>query len=175
MSRLTADQLAVEAVVAWRVVERTPERWRELGQSLSAVGRAVDSYLTAPRTPAVGPEPRYGDGTGGMVCKLCGLDWPDERETLEPHVCPSGFVKVASAVRALPDEQPLPGMIDHIISRHLPKLAEAERQAEVRRCEQAVCEAVASWRNGSTSLDEVDAVDAALDALLAAREKAGGE
>ena len=26
-------------------------------------------------------------------CSRCGLPWPDERETLEPHECPPGFLR----------------------------------------------------------------------------------
>ena len=25
-------------------------------------------------------------------CTRCGLEWPDEKETLEPHECPPGFI-----------------------------------------------------------------------------------
>jgi hypothetical protein len=41
--------------------------------------------------PQPAPVPRYGDGSGDLVCSRCGLDWPDDAETLEPHECPSGF------------------------------------------------------------------------------------
>ena len=46
----------------------------------------------APKDPHPAPVPRYGDGTGGLVCGHCGLDWPDVLETLEPHECPPGFL-----------------------------------------------------------------------------------
>ena len=25
-------------------------------------------------------------------CSVCGLRWPDPRDTLEPHICPPGFL-----------------------------------------------------------------------------------
>jgi hypothetical protein len=37
-----------------------------------------------PPSATVGPD---DDGD----CRRCGLPWPDERETLEPHECPPGF------------------------------------------------------------------------------------
>lgn len=39
------------------------------------------------------PEPVEKDEDGD--CRRCGLPWPDERETTEPHECPQGFREVA--------------------------------------------------------------------------------
>lgn len=80
------------------------------------------------------------------LCLACG--WAQPRGLLPA---------LASAIRALPDEEPPSGYVE---------------RAEVLRCEVAVVEAVTSWRDGSSSLA---AVDAALDALRAARKKAGGK
>lgn len=42
------------------------------------------------------PVSRYGDGSGGLCCDRCGLDWPDVAETLAPHECPPGFLVAES-------------------------------------------------------------------------------
>jgi hypothetical protein len=34
-------------------------------------------------------KPPFRDEDGR--CSRCGLEWPDEKETLEPHECPPGF------------------------------------------------------------------------------------
>lgn len=48
------------------------------------------------RTPDADRARRDPDGH----CSRCGLKWPDERETLEPHECPPGFQRPISTTVA---------------------------------------------------------------------------
>ncbi len=55
-----------------------------------AVGRLRKAALRALPEPQARPD-ATPDEDGD--CTVCGLPWSDEKETLEPHVCPPGFLR----------------------------------------------------------------------------------
>jgi hypothetical protein len=68
-------------------VEREMVQRERAEQAESALAAAKDWKV--PHQNAGRPDAKP-DGDG--ACFVCGLAWPDERETLEPHVCPPGFL-----------------------------------------------------------------------------------
>lgn len=82
------------------------------------------------------PEPSSATGPDeDGRCTGCGLEWPDEKETLEPHRCPPGFLQTPD--RTLTTRRHSSSDLNHLILDRFEQYrrATAERDASIAALE----------------------------------------